>query len=184
MAILLPGVERGSDVIVRNQSVAAQVVAATTRTQVTGTRLQIPEGGLKVGSRIRFTLNMTKTAAGTATSTFDISFGTAGSVSDTARVSFTKPAGTAAADEASVQIEAVVRTVSATGVVVGQFYMVHNLENTGHAVIPTVAVNTVSSAFDTSTGTTAVDPYYVALNLTTGASDAITIQLATAELVL
>jgi hypothetical protein len=93
----------------------------------------VPQGGLKVGTRIAFKFNMTKTAAGTATSTFDISFGTLGTVADTARVSFTKPAGTAVADEAIVTIEAVVRSVSATGVVVGNFSMAHGLDITGHA---------------------------------------------------
>ena len=169
------GSARGS--VVRNASSAAQVLAAATKTVITGSALAVPEGGLRVGQIIRFKLTMTKTAAGTAASTFDVAFGSAGTTADTARVSFTKPAGTAAVDEATVEIECVVRSVSATGVVVGNFKMVHNLENTGHAVIPTVSVTTVSAGFDNRG-----EGLIITLQVTTGAADAITVQQCTAEL--
>lgn len=179
---LLPGSNMTGDpagVIVRNSASAAQTPAAATRTQIAGTLLQIPQGGLKVGTRIAYRFNMTKTAAGTAASTFDLSFGTNGTVSDTARVSFTKPAGTAAADEALVVVEFTVRSVSATGVIVGTFNLVHGLENTGHAVIPCVSVKTVGAGFDNREVATAgvVPVNYVALNITSGAADAITIDM-------
>lgn len=180
MTILLPGSVQqsapGAGLTVRNYSVAQQAVVAATRTYITGSQLAIPAGGLKVGSKIRFRLNMAKTAAGTAASTFDICFGTAGTTADTARVSFAKPAGTAAADEGFVTVEATVRSVSATGVVVGEFVLVHNLAATGHAVIPCVVVATVSAAFDNTL------PTYVGLCVTTGAADAITIEQVSAEL--
>jgi hypothetical protein len=168
--------ELGAGLAIHNGSVAAQAVAAATLTYLTGSALVIPRSGLKVGTRLRWILTMTKTAAGTAASTFAIVFGTAGTVADTARVSFTKPAGTAAVDEATVVIEAIVRSVGAAGVVVGNFRLVHNLENTGHAVIPTVSVTTISAGFDN-----AGDDLIVGLVATTGAADAITIQLLTAE---
>jgi hypothetical protein len=175
MATLLPGVQMVGDPagnIARNYAIAAQTPAAATRTQIAGTLLKVPPGGLKVGTKIAFKFNMTKTAAGTATSTFDISFGTLGTVADTARVSFTKPAGTAVADEAIVTIEAVVRSLSATGVVVGLFSMDHGLDITGHAIINPVVLKTVSSGFDNRG-----EDIYVALNITSGASDAITIDM-------
>ncbi len=179
--IPLPGLKSelapGAGLVVRNYSVASQAIPAAARTFITGSQLKVPDSGLQVGSKIRFVLNFTKTAAGTAASTFDISFGTAGTVADTARVSFTKPAGTAAADEGTVIIEAIVRSVGAAGVVVGQFSMTHNLSATGHAVIPAVNVNTVSAGFANNG-----DPLYVGLNLTSGASDAVTIQQISAEL--
>src|SRR4029077_6065194 len=121
--------------------------------------------------------NMTKTAAGSALSTFDICFGTNGSTSDTARVSFTKPAGTAAADEGWVDIYATVRgPLSASGIVVGQFNLIHNLQNTGHALIPCVSVNTISGALDVTTAN-----LIAGVCITSGASDAITIQMVQAE---
>ncbi len=164
---------------VRNFSVAAQVIVAATRTQIIGTLLKIPDGGLKVGSMLRFVFDATKTAAGTAASTIDISFGILGTVADTARVSLAKALGTAAIDEGRFVVEAVVRSVSATGVVVGTLTMTHRLAVTGLSVLP-VQETTISAGFDNRPAT--LDPGFIALNITTGAADAYTIQMVKAEL--
>lgn len=159
-----------------NFSTTSQAPAATTRTYIAGSNIAIPAGALQVGTIFKWRFNMTKTGAGVAASTIDIAFGTAGTTADTARVSFTKPAGTAVIDEATCEVTAVVRgPVGASGVVVGQFHMTHNLQITGHAVIPCVDVNTVSGAFDITT------PTNIGLCINTGAADAITIQMVTAE---
>lgn len=171
-----PGVQSGPGIQLGNSSVAQQAPAAATRTYITGSALRVPPGGLKAGDQFRWTFSMTKTAAGTATSTVDIAVGTLGTTGDTARVSFTKPAGTAVADEARVTVEAVVRSVSATGVIAGIFSLTHNLAATGHAQIPSVNVLTVGAAFD-NTG----DELVVGLCLTSGAADAITIEYVDAE---
>jgi hypothetical protein len=168
----------GLGTIVRNFSTSAQVLTAEVPTYITGSQLKVPPGGLKVGSKIRFRLGLAKTGAGTATSTFAIVFGTAGTVADTARVSFTKPAGTAVADEGFVTIEATVRSVSATGVVVGNFVLVHNLASTGHATVPVVTLVTTSSGFPTN-----AEDLYVGLVVTTGASDVVTVHQIESELV-
>lgn len=161
---------------INNYSTASQAPAATTRTYITGSAITIPAVKLKIGTMLRWVFDMTKTAAGSASSTFDICFGTNGTTADTARVSFTKPAGTAAADNAWVTITAVVRgPLSGSGVVVGHFTMTHNLASTGHAVIPVVDVTTVSSAFDVTT------PTFAGVCITTGASDAITIEMVSAR---
>lgn len=159
-----------------NYSVVAQTPAAATRTYIAGSALAVPKNKLQVGSCFEWSFNMTKTAAGTAPSTFDICVGTNGSTSDTSRVAFTKPAGTADADEALVTVRAVVRTIGATGVMVGIFTLMHNLENTGHAVIPCVAVKTVSAGFDMT-----VADLIVGLCITSGAADAITIEMVQAK---
>lgn len=160
----------------KNYSVAAQSITAATRTYITGSALTIPPTLLAVGNAFRWRFNVTKTAAGSATSTFDVCFGTAGTTADTARVSFTKPAGTAAVDEGWVEIHCLIRTIGATGVAVGQFILTHNLAATGHAQIPVVSVNTVSSAFDMT-----LTDLIVGVCITSGASDAITIQMVQAE---
>jgi hypothetical protein len=161
---------------IRNGSVNQQALTAATLTYLTGSALKIL-GGLKAGMKFRWRFNMAKTAAGTATSTFAIAVGTAGDTTDTARVSFTKPAGTAVADEGIVTIEAVVRAVSNTaGKMVGEFTLVHNLAATGHAQIPCVVVNTISANFDNDN-----NDLYVGLVATTGAADAITIEFLDAE---
>ncbi|MEI6870700.1 MAG: hypothetical protein WCL08_00320 [Verrucomicrobiota bacterium] len=159
----------------RNASGTAQTPAAATRTYITGSNLAFTANQLAVGQVFRWRFNMTKTAAGTATSTFDVCLGTAGTTADTARVSFTKPAGTAVADEGWVTIECVIKTHSASGVVSGEFALIHNLAATGHAQIPCVVVNTQSSTFDTTL------PTNIGVCITSGASDAITINQVSAE---
>lgn len=183
MTELLPGVQMTkSDSItppgmtIRNGSVVQQALTAATLTYLVGSALKIP-GGLKAGMRFRWRFNLAKTGAGTATSTFAVAVGAAGTTADTARVSFTKPAGTAVADEGVVTIDCVVRAVSATvGKLVGEFVLVHNLAATGHAQIPVVAVNTISANFDNDD-----NDLYVGLVATTGAADVCTIEYLDAE---
>tara|TARA_R110000868_G_C10612854_1_gene741554 strand:+ start:51 stop:677 length:627 start_codon:yes stop_codon:yes gene_type:complete len=158
-----------------NFSTASQAPAAATRTYITGSNIAFVAAGLQAGTILRWMFNMTKTGAGLAASTFDIAFGTAGTTADTARVSFTKPAGTAVIDEANVIIFCVIRSIGAAGVAVGKFNMTHNLAATGHALIPCVDVVTVSAGFDMTALTN------VGVCITSGAADAITIQLCTAE---
>lgn len=155
-----------------NYSVAAQAVSATTRTYITGSAITVPADGFRIGTIITWRFNMTKTAAGSAASTFDIAFGTNGTTADTARVSFTKPGGSGVVDEALVEIEMVVRgPITSTGVVSGHFKLSHNLNATGHATISNVNVHTISAAFDLTVAST-----IVGICITTGASDAITIE--------
>lgn len=166
-----------SRLMTNSGSQAAQTPTATTRTYIVGTALAVGATKVQIGTMFRWTFNMTKTGAGSAASTIDIAVGTAGTTADTARVSFTKPAGSAVIDEAWCTVTAIVRgPLSASGIVVGQFEMTHNLQITGHAVIPVVVVNTVSSAFDVT-----VANLIFGLCITTGASDVITIQFATGE---
>ena len=178
---LLPGlmseIDPGAGLVVRNFSTAAQVIATASRDFVDGSQLLVPASGLKVGSRIKFVLDLTKTAAGTASAVFDIAFGTAGTVADTARVSFTKIAGTGVVDTARVVIEAVVRSVGVAGVVVGQFTLQHNLAITGFATLNPITVVTISSGFDNDG-----QELFVGLNITTGVSDVWTVQKVEASL--
>ena len=63
---------------INNAGVAAQTPTAETRTYITGSNIKVPAAKLKIGTILRWTFNMTKTAAGTAASTVDIAFGTLG----------------------------------------------------------------------------------------------------------
>lgn len=162
-----------------NFSVAAQTPAAATRTYITGSALTIPTNKMQIGTIFRWRFNMTKTAAGVAASTFDVAIGTLGTTGDAAILSFTKPAGTNVVDEAWCEIEVIVRgPLSASGILSGQFTMIHNLAATGHAQIPAVVVNTVSGAFNVTTA-----GLIVGVCITSGAADAITIQQITADAV-
>jgi len=158
-------------------SLASQAPAAASRTYLTGSEIAIPPGKVQIGTRFRWTFDITKTAAGTAASTYDIAVGTLGTTGDTARVSFTKPAGTAAVDNGKVVIDALVRgPLSSAGIVVGHFTMTHNLAATGHATIPCVNVTTISAGFDIT-----VANLIFGICLTSGAADAITLQMMLAE---
>lgn len=162
---------------IENFSSAQQAFVATTRTYITGSGLTVPSGKMQIGSCFRWRFNLAKTGAGTASSTLDICVGTAGTTADTARVSFTKPAGTAVADEAWFDVMAICRgPLSASGVLAGEMKMVHNLAATGHATIPCVCVSTISSGFDVTTA-----GLIVGLCLTTGASDVCTAEVVQAE---
>ena len=159
-------------------STASQAPSAGTRTYLTGSALTIPASKLQIGTVLRWRFNATKTAAGTASSTFEVCFGTAGGTADTARVSFTKPAGTAAADEAWIAIDCIVRgPLSGSGVVVGEFRLVHNLNATGHATVPIIVLNTVSGTFDVT-----VASLIAGLAVSPGASEAYTIQQMNGEI--
>lgn len=162
---------------VGNYSATAQTPAATARTYISGSAISVPSSGLQVGSKFSWKFNLTKTAAGSATSTFDICVGTAGTTADTARVSFTKPAGTAAADEGFVIIEAVIKgPISASGVIAGEFVMYHNLAATGHLTIPMACVHTDSSTFDLTTAN-----LILGVCITSGASDSLTINQVSSQ---
>jgi len=155
----------------------AQQPAAATRTYITGSNIAVPAGKLQIGTMFLWRISMTKTAAGTAASTFDVAVGTTGTTADTARLSFTKPAGTAVADEGLVEIMLTCRgPLSASGIFAGEFRMTHNLSATGHMTIPGACVSNISAAFDVTTAN-----LIVGVCITTGASDGITIQVVQAE---
>lgn len=163
---------------VGNYSTVAQSIAAATRTYIDGSGIWLfGIGKVKVGTKFCWKFNMTKTAAGSAASTIDIAVGTSGTTADTAICSFTKPAGTAAADEGFVEINAIIRgPLSGAGIMVAELTMMHNLAATGHMTIPIACVNSVSSGFDVT-----VSALFFGICLTSGASDAITIQQVSAQ---
>jgi len=153
-----------------------QSISAATLTYISGTKLAIPSTKLQVGSRFRWSFSLHKTAAGTASSTYSVVIGTSGDTSDAAILSFVKIAGTAVEDEAWVTIEVIVRSIGGAGVIVGEFTLIHNLLATGHATLPCLAVNQVSSGFDTT-----VADMFIGVTATTGASDSISVEMAYAE---
>lgn len=110
---------------------------------------------IKVGSYITWALVATKTAAGTATPTYNIRFGTAGTTADTARITLTGPAQTAATDTATIYITCIIRgPIGASCVVHGEVDLHHNSATTGFANVNHYVGETTSASFDiTPTGT-------------------------------
>lgn len=183
MTIKLPGVTES----VKNayQNTTGTALTAATRVYLPGSQLT-PQQQVVPGSRFKWRFNLTLTAGAAVTDTIDVAFGSTGTVADTARISFTKPAGTAVADEAIVEVEAIVISVSATGVVLGELKADHGLAATGFATIPVVVQKVASAGFPNDGSGQAVPgaPMTVGLCYTSGAAVAQVVNWVTAEFLL
>lgn len=158
-------------------SVADQSVGASTTAYITNSDLHVSAGRpLKAGTVLRWHVCFTKTAAATASMTFDLRVGTAGTTADTSRASLATGTQSAVADAAELEVACTIRSISASGTITTSMQMEHNLAATGFAPTNVVVANTTSAAFDT-TATNLV----FGLSLTTGASHAITVTRAVAE---
>jgi len=138
---------------VTNQSTAAQVLGTNTTTYITGSDLLVPATGLKLGTRMYWSLAVTKSAAGAQANSIDIRVGTAGTTADTSRGSLSMGAGTTVADQALIEIWAHMRSVGAgtAAVLVGALKAGHNLSTTGFFVVPVVVpAPSVSGGFDST----------------------------------
>lgn len=102
-------------------------------TYVAGTGVTIPTAGVPALAIYEAVFDMTKTAAGTATPVVTLRYGTAGTTADTAILTFTFAAGTAAADTGIFVVRVHFRTVGSgtAAVVVGFAEVSHNLAATG-----------------------------------------------------
>jgi len=164
---------------IRNQSTADQALSAGTETYLTGSDIRIPSNRpIAIGTRFHWRISATKTAAGTAAWAINVRFGTAGTTSDSARLTFTSAQlQTGAVDTATWEIRVVVRgPISSSCVVAGALEFQHKLDITGWSVLRVDAFSLVSSAFDiTPTGT------IVGLSFAPGASVVPTFQVVSAE---
>lgn len=132
-----------------NQSVADQAIAAATTALLTGSVLAIPPSKLRVGSMFRFSIDVSKTAAGTAANTFLVKLGPLGTVADPTILTFTLPVGTAVVDVAWIEILVTIRgPLTAACIAKGQLALAHNLSATGFATVPGVVLQATSAAFD------------------------------------
>lgn len=162
-----------------NVSLADQSVGASVTNYLTDSDLRVSAGRpLKVGTVMRWTIGFTKSGAATASMTFDLRVGTAGTTGDTSRGSLATGTQTAVADAGWLEIQATVRTISATGTIDVLCSFCHNLQITGLALIPTLVTDATSGTFDT----TATNLIF-GVSLTTGASHAITIKSVLAEFI-
>lgn len=133
---------------------AANQTGFSSDTYLTGSSIAIPSGRPPaVGAAYHLRFDMTKTAAGTAEPTVIVRFGTAGAVGDTARLTFTFAAGTAAADSGIFDVFAVVRVAGASATMAGWARCTHHLAATG--LVSTGASGTgiifaTASAFDST----------------------------------
>jgi hypothetical protein len=159
-----------------NSNTVDQTINATTA-YLAGSSLSVPTSKLRVGTILRWRIFATKTAAGvTAGCAFLVKVGTAGTTADTTRVTFTMGTPTGAVDTAVFDIECIVRSIGATGVMVGGFSMYHNLAATGFSTLPTECISVTSAGFDMT-----VANLIIGLAVTTTALSVWTVVGVTAE---
>lgn len=148
-------------------------------TYLVGSNISVPSNLPVVGTAYKLVFDVTKTNVGTATPIITIRYGTAGSVADTSRCSFTFGAGSAAVDTAIITILVVFRTVGsgASAVMQGSAFAQNILASTGWTTV-VKAVVTTGGGFDSTVANSIIGASYNG-----GASAAHTIQLVRSELV-
>lgn len=120
------------DKLVMNNFSTANQTGFAADTYLTGSSITIPAGRLSAaGFRYKLRFDMVKTAAGTAAAALAIRVGTLGTTGDTARLTFTFGAGTAAVDTGIFEVEAHYRNVGGSAVLVGYATCRHHLAATG-----------------------------------------------------
>lgn len=134
----------------RNTSVTSQGAGFATDTYLVGSAISIPPP--KAKSTYYCMLDLSKTALGTATPVIIVRFGTSGSTADTARLTFTFTAGTAAIDVGNVEIWVTFRTAGSgtTAVISGTAQFKHNLSATGFVSSTSNTLQVTSAGFDST----------------------------------
>lgn len=142
----------------------AQQTGFATDTYVTGSGILIPSFGMQVGQLYCWEIGIEKTAAGTAALAVTIRTGSNQSTADTSRCALVQTvAQTATASANILLVRAFVRTVSASGVLIGSMGSTGTQMGDGDRI--------VSATFDN----TAMAGLYVDLSMNGGASASYTI---------
>lgn len=130
----------------------ANVVANTADTYLAGSEIIVPNHGLQAKTTFHWRFSASKTAAGVAGPVFSIRVGTAGTTADTARLTLTGPAQTAAVDVGTFDLTVVLRNVGAAGVLAGALAIIHNTGGaTGFANSISPVIENTGAGFDTTT---------------------------------
>lgn len=165
----------------KNGAIAAQGAGFAADTWVTNSDLLIPSFGCQSKTVINWRISGSKSGAGTATPIYIIRMGSARSTADAAWLTLTGPAQTAIADIGTLNIMAILRTISASvGVIQASAWWDHTgtaasttVSGTGFANNVTGHVEATSGSIDTSVATT--KGKYLSLSLNGGTSAAWTL---------
>jgi len=143
------GIERTpSDIRPYYNANTADVVASAANTYLTGSSLPIG-GRLQQGTHFKWRFRLTKTAAGTAANAMAIVAGTAQTTADTARVTHTMAAATAATDTGIIELDAIVRSAGASTVLQSSLALYH--QSAGFTTTGNIFLVGTSAAFDSTT---------------------------------
>lgn len=158
---------------------AGQGIAAATLTQINGTLIAVPPQGFQVGTVLRWTMQMTKTAVGTAGSLFQVRIGAAGTTADGIVAAATSVAGTAAVGDWTVVIEMTVRgPLGGTAAAIANIKY-FNTGVTGWLTLPFSYSNMAMSTFNTVTS----GLLYAHVAITSGATVVPTVTQAFCEVI-
>lgn len=128
----------------------ADVVASAAATYLAGGSLQIGSS-VQASSFFKWRLRATKTAAGTAVPTIAVVVGSAATTADTARVTHTGAAQTAATDTGMFEVDASFRQVGATAIINSSIRMDHtSADGAGLGTFRYLNANSASFALGTN----------------------------------
>lgn len=163
--------------VLSNQSTATQNITAGVSAYLTGSNISVPVGKLRVGTIFKWRLSVVKTNAGTAANSIILRVGTNGTTADTAVLTFTTGTGTAAIDQALIEVDVVCRgPLSASGIFQGIMILTHELAITGFQNKATRIHQLTSATFNVTTAN-----LIVGLSCTTAASTVLDFQQVSAE---
>jgi hypothetical protein len=170
------------DTIKGNASTATVSAGYSSDTYLAGSSIGIPTSGFLAKARYSCKFDMVKTAAGTATFVVVVRIGTAGTTADSAILTFTFTAGTAAVDTGMFEVVCHFRTVGSgtSAVLVGVAELRHALAATGLTTLGAsgqAQIAVVSSGFDSTIAAT-----IIGISVNGGASFSGTNTLVQAEL--
>jgi hypothetical protein len=166
-----------------SQNTPAQSITAATDTYITNSGLSVPST-LRVGTRFRWYINVTKTAAGAASPVWSFRWGTSASTADTARVTITGSAQSAAVDTKTFVWDSIVLTTGASGTirVFQSGLMTATSQGVPVGLGGATSTNTnwrgVSSTFDTTVGASSIG-----ISVNTGTAAAWTINSVDTEII-
>lgn len=163
---------RINGVLSRNDATASQGAGFAVDTYVTNSGILIPSFGMKALQLYRWTISLSKTAAGVAAPIIAVRVGVNQSTADTARLTLTGVvASVATATQGLLTVNVAVRNIAAGGVVAGGFGFTHpNFGDGGSGV---------SAGFDN----TALAGQFIGLSFNGGIGASITLTHVAAELI-
>jgi len=163
-------------------SSAAQTLG-TGDTYVTGSGVTLEAGRLKQTSFYRCVIDLTKTAAGTATAVVTLRMGTLGTTGDAAICTFTLPtAQTAAADNGIFVVYANMRSVGSGTSAVAEGVLEIRRTGTTAGFLSTGGLQFMAPQRVTSSGFNSTTVTRVGVSINAGASSAWTTQLVQADI--
>lgn len=164
------GVHRGGT-LSKNHTIVQQTGFAAD-TYLTGSNITIPSFGMQAGQVYAWEVGIEKTAAGVALIAVNVRIGTNATTADTSRAAPTQTVAQAATASANImRVTVLVRSVSATGVIVASMGFTGTQMGDGDRL--------VGAAFDNS----ALGGQFIGLSLNGGASAAYTIDSVFGSLV-